>query len=109
RDGEDLYRAPLANLRLVLLRQPDPEGAKRPADDLVVLAETSGQPDRLSFDAGSSVYEHGLELEVDAGSRLALRVEGQAPASIRPPGSQEILGSRTFGEVRPRLFVETLK
>jgi hypothetical protein len=109
RDGEDLYRAPLANLRLVVLRQLDPEGAKRPVDDLAVVAETSGLPERLSFEPGSSVYEYVLDLPIEAGSRLALRIEGRLPTSIRPPESQDRFGPKIAGEIRPRLFVENLE
>src|SRR5262249_52456720 len=39
RFGEDAYRKPLANLKVVVFHQPDPRGAKRPADDLDYVTE----------------------------------------------------------------------
>src|SRR5262249_7447944 len=45
--GEDLYRTPLANLRLLVLRQRDPSGAKLPADALEVVARSLDLPQRL--------------------------------------------------------------
>jgi hypothetical protein len=108
RHGEDAYRQPLASVRLMLLRQLDPTGAKQPADDFQVVAQTSGLPQRLDNQAGSAVYEQTLEFTVAQAGRYALRVEARVPASIRPPGEPTVPAAEKMWELRPRLFVETL-
>src|SRR5262249_27803797 len=47
RNGEDLYRKPLAQFRLVVLRQRDPSGQKIAADEFDVVARSYGVPERL--------------------------------------------------------------
>jgi hypothetical protein len=106
--GEDAYRWPLATLRLVVLRQLDPEGSKRPADDLEVVAYTSGLPQRLANDARAATYEQVVEFKVNPAGRYALRVEGMVPAGIRPRGAVALPGTQETWELRPRLFVETV-
>src|SRR5262249_58526317 len=55
--GEDPYRLPLArNMRLVLLHQPDPTGTRQPADDLEVVAQSVGLPQRLGASPSSASY-----------------------------------------------------
>jgi hypothetical protein len=106
--GKDVYREPLTNLRLVLVYQPDPQGKERPADDVVVEAESSGSPLRLDAAANAATYEQTLTFSVTKPGRYALRVEGRAPAGTRPaqyPTLPAVV--RTF-ELRPRVFVETL-
>jgi hypothetical protein len=106
--GEDRYREPLANLRLVLVHQPDPAGAKRPSDDLEVVAESVGPPARLLAHANSATYEQILEFTVKNPGRYAVRIEGRLPDSVVPRGAPTLPSARTFGELRPRLFVRTL-
>jgi hypothetical protein len=105
--GDDAYREPLASFRLVLLHQLDPSGKTRPADDLAVVAESAGRPQRLEQTATAATYEQTLEFRVAQPGRYALRVEGRPPAGTRPPGAATLPALRRVGEVRPRLFVET--
>jgi hypothetical protein len=106
--GEDAFRDPLANLRLVLVQQPDPEGKKQPADDLVIVAESVGKPQRLLNGASFGTYEQMLEFRITKPGRYALCVEGKLPESTRPRGFPTLPATRQFGELRPRLFIETL-
>ncbi len=108
KDGADPFRTPLSQLRLLVMRQLDPEGAKRPADDLIAIAENAGPALRIANEEGSAVYEHVVEFPVEAGARLALRVEGSAAKSTRPPGTAELPETVQFAELRPRIFLETL-
>jgi hypothetical protein len=109
RPGEDPYLKPLADLRIVLVYQPDPNGAKQPSDDLDVVAQSVGQPARLEATASSAVYEQTLELRVTKPGRYAVRIEGTAPTSTRSREDPTIPAARRTFELRPRLFVETLE
>jgi hypothetical protein len=108
RIGEDRYHEPLADLRLVVLYQPDPAGKTRPADDLGVVAQSAGLPQRLDRGPRSATYEQTVELPVRRPGRYAVRVEGRVPASIEPAGVPTIPAARKFGELRARVFVQTL-
>jgi len=108
RHGEDAYRAPLAPLRLMLLHQLDPTGAKQPADDFQVVAESVGLPERLDNQPGSAVYEQTLDVPVAQAGRYALRIEGALPAGIRPLDRPTVPAAEKTWELRPRLFVATL-
>jgi hypothetical protein len=108
RIGEDRYREPLANLRLLVLFQPDPAGKQRPADDLEVVAQSAGLPERLDYTPGSATYEQTVDLVVRRPGRYAVRVEGRAPGGIEPAGVPTIPAARKSGELRTRLFVQTL-
>jgi hypothetical protein len=108
RGGEDLYRVPLANLRLVVLRQRDPSGKQVPADDLEVVARSSGLPQRLVNRADSATYEQTVEFTVATPGPYALRVEGRVPASIRPVGVPTLPVLEQTWELWPRIFVNVL-
>jgi hypothetical protein len=107
--GDDAYREPLASFRLVLLQQLDPAGKTRPADDLAVVVESVGLPQRLEQTATGATYEQTLEFRVAQPGRYMLRVEGRLPEGTRPRGFPTLPALRRVGEVRPRLFVETLE
>ena len=109
RPGEDPYLKPLADLRIVVLYQPDPTGAKRPADDFEVVAQSVGLPQRLEATPSSAVYEQTVELRVVKTGRYAVRIEGTAPTSTRPSDDPTIPAARTMFELHPRLFVESLE
>src|SRR5262249_33303425 len=81
RIGEDPFGEPLTSLKLVVLRQLDPEGAKQPADDLEVITEFVGAPYRLALAVNSATYEQVIELRIARPGRYALRVEGRLPES----------------------------
>jgi hypothetical protein len=106
---EDLYRTPLANLRLVVLRQRDPSGKKVPVDDLEVVARSAGLPLRLDNGRFSSTYEQTLELAVEQPGRYALRVEGQVPPGQRPATEASLPSLQATWELRPRIFVRSVE
>jgi hypothetical protein len=108
RVGVDAYREPLAQVRLLLLRQPDPEGKSRPADDLEVVASSAGVPLRLRQTPAGAVYEQVLEFEVKKPGRYILQIEGRAPESTRPADAPTLPSLEKKGEIHPRLFVNTL-
>jgi hypothetical protein len=108
--GEDPYREPLARgLRLVLLRQLDPTGTRQPADDLEVIAQTVGLPQRLQAAPSWATYEQTLEVQVTKLGRYAVRIEGRAPETIYPPGDPTLPAMRKQAELSLRLFVATLE
>jgi hypothetical protein len=131
RPGEqDLFRKPLTEMRLVLLRQRDPEGKKEGADGLNVVARSGHAPLRLANHPTYSVYEQELEYTVDKPGRFALRVErqidsrwvlaldpksgapglvkltGLIPTGIRPKGAASLPALEKTSEIHPRLFIE---
>jgi hypothetical protein len=107
RDGDETYRVPLADLRLVLLRQVDPKGAKRPSDDLEVVAESSGLPQRLLNAPSWATYEQTLRFAVKEPGRYVLRLEGRVPLGTRPVDEPTVPAAMKYWELRPRLFVQT--
>ncbi len=109
RPGEDPYLKPLADLRIVVLSQPDPAGATRPADDMDVVVQSVGPPQRLQATPSSAVYEQTVLLQVAKAGRYAVRIEGTAPTSTRPREDPTVPAARKTFELRPRLFVETLE
>ncbi|HXG09052.1 MAG TPA: S8 family serine peptidase [Gemmataceae bacterium] len=108
RRGEDVYRVPLAELRLVILRQRDPSGTNLPADDFEVVAQSAGVPLRLDNQPTAATYEQSVEFTAEAGGRYALRVEGRAPEGTRPRGMPTLPAAQQSSELRPRIFVQTL-
>jgi hypothetical protein len=103
---KDLYREPLAKLRLVVLRQRDPKGEKLAADDFEVIARSEGLPQRLENQPTYAVYEQAVEFVAEPAGRYALRVEGRVPASTRPSSLPALPSMARTWELRPRLFVE---
>jgi hypothetical protein len=108
--GEDLYRQPLADLHLLLLRQRDPSGTALPADDMEVVAQSSGLPQRLESWPNFAIYEQTLFFTVPEAGRYALRVEGQVNQLIRPnlPNVPTLPLLTPTWELKPRIFVQTL-
>ena len=107
--GEDRYREPLARLRLVLVQQLDPTGQRQPSDDLQVIAESVGLPERLYAQPNSATYEQTLEVRVPRPGRYAVRIEGRVPEGVEPRGAPVLPLARQVGELKPRLFVQTLE
>jgi hypothetical protein len=104
-----LYREPLAKLRLVVLRQRDPQGKLLATDEFEVTAASSGLPQRLAQNANSSTYEQSVEFTVDQPGRFALRLEGRAPSSLRPSVVPTLsFQNQTRGELRPRLLIQNV-
>ncbi|HEV3080674.1 MAG TPA: hypothetical protein VGY66_12880 [Gemmataceae bacterium] len=106
--GRDAYLMPLANLRLLVLRQRDPSGSKVATDELDVLARSVDLPQRISNEPDTAMYEQTVELAVDTPGRFALRIEGKVPASIQPTGLPSLPGMNIAWELRPRVFVNVL-
>lgn len=107
-DSGDPYQQPLADVRLLVLRQRDPTGTKLPVDDLEVVARSDGVPLRLDNGPSNAAYEQTVEFSVASPGRYALRVEGRVPATIRPPGEPSLPSLQKTWELRPRLFVRVL-
>jgi hypothetical protein len=103
--GEDLYVRPLADLRLLVLRQRVPSGSTVAGDDMELVATSVGLPERLANDPSSATYEQRLDLPIDSAGRYAVRIEGRVPRGIRPPGTPTFPAIEEFWELRPRLFV----
>jgi hypothetical protein len=108
KNGEDVYRDPLANLQVVLLRQVDPSGTKQPADDLEVVAQSVGLPQRIDNQPSSATYEQTVEFTVKEAGRYFVRVEGRKFPGIRPPSVPTLPIMEKTWDLRPRVFVETL-
>src|SRR5205823_13579440 len=70
--------------------------------------ESVGPPQRLLASANSATYEQTLDVRVPAAGRYAVRIEGRLPNGIAPPGAAVLPSQRKFGELKPRLFVQTL-
>jgi hypothetical protein len=107
--GEDPYRQPLArNLRIFLLRQLDPSGKTRPADDMEIVAQSVDAGQRLSAAANFATYEITLDVQIKQAGRYALRIGGRAPDSIYPPGDVTLPAMRKHSDMWIRLFVSPL-
>src|SRR5262249_8729915 len=102
---DDLYREPIANLGLVVLRQRDPSGTKLATDDLEMIARSTSSAVRLSRGPASGIYEQAIEFDAVTGGRLALRVEGRIPDHLRPAGSAVLPSQRKRFEIHPRIYV----
>lgn len=126
---EDRYRIPLAELRLIVLRQRDPAGKALPADALDVVAVSYGTPRRLDNQPNRSTYEMAVEFPIAKDGRYAVRLERQVPArwtllvdprsgrewvgqvsgltptGLRPLGVATLPALEKRWELSPRLFV----
>jgi hypothetical protein len=104
--GEDLYREPLAAVKLMLLRQRDPQGAKLPSDSMELVEYSRGSPLRIDNQPGSSLYQQTLEFSIDKPAYYALRIEGRAPTDIRPPGTPSVPAIQKGFDLRLRVLAE---
>jgi hypothetical protein len=105
--GPDLYRVPLADLRLLVLRQRDPIGAKVGSDDFNVIARSDSLPQLIERHPNWATYEHVVEFAVDAAWPIAVRLEGRIPPTIRPATVPSLPILDRGWEARGRLFVST--
>lgn len=125
---EDPYRRPLAELRLTLLRQRDPEGKTVGADAFDVVARSRSVPGRLDHQPGVTVYEQVLDYTIEQSGRYAVRIERQVASQwtlvkvgdrfglelregltstgTRPVGAPTLPGLEKHWELRPRLFAQ---
>jgi hypothetical protein len=109
RQGDDVYRDPLAKLKLVLVHQPDPDGKTRPSDDLEVIAQTVGAPQRLDQTLHAATYEAVIDLRIPKAGRYAVYIEGRPPESLHAAGEAFLPAMAKASELRLRLFVNTLE
>lgn len=131
-DERDEYRKPLAQLRLQLLRQRDPDTKALAADLFELVAHTSALAERIEHLPAGSVYEHVLEVPLEKAGRYAIRLEkqvstqwllgrhagrktpvfqlleGLTPTGIRPLGVPNLPAFERDWELRPRIFVEVI-
>jgi hypothetical protein len=131
-DDEDFYRKPLADMRLHIMRQRDPETKVLPADSFELVARTTGWAERIEHLPGGSVYELVLEAPLEKAGRYAVRIEKQVstkwrftehpvrkspmfqllenltPTGIRPLGAPTLPALEKNWELRPRVFVEVI-
>ncbi len=127
-DAVDPYRRPVAELKLVLVRQRDPEGKTVGADAFEVVARSPALPWRLDHQPEGTVYEHLLEFTVDKPGRYAVRIErqrgsewalnktedrfsfelrqGLTSTGIRAVFAPTLPALEKQWELQPRLFVE---
>jgi hypothetical protein len=125
----DQYLKPLADVRLVVLRQRDPAAKVLPADDLEVVARSPVAPLRIENHPNGAAYEQIVEFTVPKAGRYALRVErrlptrwelqkdpetrrtvlvergGLASVGIRPVDAATLPELEAQWEMRPRIFV----
>ena len=101
------YRSPVVPLKLQLVRQRDPAGEKAASDEIDVVAESEGLPERLHAEPNFGVYEHSLEVTLPADGRYALRLEGRVPNRVRPTSAPTLESQEIRWELRPRVFVES--
>lgn len=106
-DSNDPYRQPLANLRIVLLRQRDPLGRDSGSDEMDLVAGSQGVPERLEFTPHSATYEISLDVAVPTTARYAVRLEGRVPTGIRPPSAASLPTLGKSWELKPRLLIDS--
>lgn len=102
-DGVDLYREPLAQVRLMLLRPRDPSGKKVGADEMEFVAVSAGPALRIHNRADAATYEVSLEYTAEAAAPYALYIEGRPPVAIG-----QIKGKERRGEFRPRILLDAV-
>jgi hypothetical protein len=107
RDAVDPYRAPIADLRLVVLRQRDTSGRQVATDDLNIAARSVRLPQLINRSATAATYEHVVEFTVEAAGGYAIRVEGVLPRSTRPLFAPTLPAMERSWELTARLFVES--
>jgi hypothetical protein len=127
---EDSYRKPLAEMRLAVLRQLNPEGKEVAADTFEVIGYSYALPQRLDYAPDYGVYEQTVEFTPDKPGRYALRVQRQRPSrwamaadpdtgnpvmekipglvatGIRPAGAATLPALEKHWDFKPRFFVD---
>jgi hypothetical protein len=104
--GPDPYRTPLADVRLLVLRQRDPSGRRVATDDFNVVARSDRLPQLIDRAPNSATYEYIVEFALDGLGRYALRLEGTVPPTIRLTNLPTIPAIERTWEPHARLFVE---
>src|SRR5262245_8894248 len=99
------YRVPVAPLKLQIVKQRDPAGEKFASDEIDLVAESEGLPERLHIEPNFGVYEHSMEITLPTDGRYAVRLEGRVPNHLRPFGVPTLEAQEVRWELRPRVFV----
>jgi hypothetical protein len=107
-DANDPYRVPLAKLGMMVLRQRDPSGKSLAADDMEVIVQAAGVPQRLENEPMAATYEQSIIVRLPSAGRYALRVDGRVPPGIRPPGVASLPIIERSWELWPRIHVDVL-
>jgi hypothetical protein len=106
--GEDAYRRPLADLRLVVLRQRDPGGTRVAADEFDVVVRSTELAQRLDNQPAFATYEQVVEFTADPERRYTLQVQGRLPPGDQPADMPTLPAQRLALEVTPRVHVEVM-
>nr|HMP16873.1 hypothetical protein [Gemmatales bacterium] len=100
-EGVDIYRRPLSNFTLNVLKQRDPTGKELPADAFEVVARTPPVPDRVENSPRASYYQAIVRFTVPpGGGRYALQLVGK-PVSGEAGEKAEIHPKITLDVVDP--------
>ncbi len=104
-DARDIYRKPLADLTVSILRQRDPTGTKLPTDVFEVVARSPFLPERVENDPRFSIYQNTLRFVVPpGGGRFAIQLAGSPPMSTLPADIEPTMPEKQ--ELRPKLVLE---
>jgi len=102
-DDNDVYRKPMADLHINVLRQLDPSGKTLPLDDFQVVARTPYLPDRVENGPRGCHYQSIVRFTVPAGGgRYALQVTGAVPTSTGTARSGE------QAEIHPKISLNVV-
>jgi hypothetical protein len=107
KEAKDIYRQPLANFRLSILKQRDPSGKELPLDAFEVVARSPVLADRVENDPRYGQYQLSVRFQVPAGGgRFAVRLTGTAPASTFPTTVEPLNAAKP--EIRPKITVDVV-
>jgi hypothetical protein len=102
-NDNDVYRKPLANLHINVLKQRDPSGKTLPVDVFEVVARTPFLPDRVENGLRGSHYQSIVRFTVPTGGgRYALQVTGAVPTTTGKVGSGE------HAEIHPKITLNVV-
>ena len=93
---------PIYPATLRLFQQLDPNGEKRPSDEMAEVARSAGGPYPILLTETAIVYEQILEFTVATAGRYAVVIATGSQAEPLLPGLKR------EAEINPRLLVETL-
>lgn len=102
-DDGDVYRKPMANLHINVLKQRDPTGKVLPPDVFEVVARTPFTADRVENGQRGAHYQSIVRFTVPAGGgRYALQVTGAVP------GTTGGIASGEKGEIHPKITLSVV-
>jgi len=102
-DENDIYRKPMADLHINVLKQRDPSGKTLPVDAFEVVSRTPFLPDRVENSVRGCHYQSIVRFTVPAGGgRYALQVTGSTPSTTGGAGSAE------HAEIHPKITLNVV-